>query len=584
MAAFEVGAAGFVLDGEPFRVISGALHYFRVHPDHWRDRLEKARQLGLNTIDTYVSWNFHSTAPGEFRLDGWRDLGRFLDLAGELGLYAIVRPGPYICAEWANGGFPTWLTAAGDVRLRSADPRYLDAVAGYYASVLPVVARRQVSRGGNVLMVQVENEYGAYGDDPAYLQALVELVRGEGIDVPLFTCDQAEDGMLQRGGLPELLRTATFGSRVAERLATLRRHQPTGPLMCAEFWNGWFDSWGQHHHTTDVGASAESLDDLLAAGASVNLYMFHGGTNFGLTNGANHKGTYAPITTSYDYDAPLAEDGSPGAKFAAYREVISRHAPVPTVGPADAEPAPAFTVPLRRGRSWTDFARPLRAFDHLPSLEEIDPGAVFALYETDLRGDDGAIGFGSVRDRAECFVDGVGVGTMLRQLHETGLSLPQGADGRLQLLVSDLGRVDYGCRLGEPKGLIGPARTATRTLTAWRAAGIDHQALGYHGHEGGGEAIDPDSTVGGPLVAWASFDAQPGRDLFLDVSGWGHGVAWLNGFCLGRYWSAGPTRTLYVPGPEVRETGNSLVVWEFATCGRPQARFVPRPQLGHTEV
>lgn len=585
MAGFGIEAEGFVLDGEPFRILSGALHYFRVHPEQWRDRLEKARQLGLNTIDTYVAWNFHSSRPGEFRLDGWRDLGRFLDLAADLGLYAIVRPGPYICAEWSNGGFPAWLTARDDVRLRSADTGYLSAVAGYYESVLPVIAERQVSRGGNVLMVQVENEYGAYGDDQDYLRSLVALVRGNDIDVPLFTCDQADDGMLARGGLPELLRTATFGSRVGERLAVLRRHQPAGPLMCAEFWNGWFDSWGQHHHTTAVDASAASLDELLAAGASVNLYMFHGGTNFGLANGANHKGTYAPIVTSYDYDAPLSEDGSPSEKFAAYRDVIARHAPVPADRPAGFRPAPEFTATLHRGRPWTEFtSTPLRAFDHLPSLDELDPAAAFVLYETDVESGDDVIAFGGVRDRADLLVDGVRIGTLLRQLHEKSLSLPSGRAGRLQVLVSDLGRVDYGRRLGEPKGLIAPARTGARTLAAWRAATIDHEALGRLGRQPGGEPVDAGSPVAGPLVMWATFDAEPGRDLFLDVSGWGHGVAWLNGLCLGRYWSAGPTRTMYVPGPQIRAAGNTLVVWELSACVRPEARFVSHPRLGHTEV
>nr|WP_231980138.1 beta-galactosidase family protein [Tessaracoccus coleopterorum] len=309
------------------------MHYFRVHPDLWEDRIIKARQLGLNTIDTYVAWNFHSSREGEFRTDGWHDLGRFLDLAAKHGLYAIVRPGPYICAEWRNAGMPTWLTAKPGIRVRTSDPRYMDATAAYYAQLLPLVRERQISRGGNVLMVQVENEYGAYGDDAAYLRSLVELIKAQGIDVPLFTCDQANDEMLGRGGLPELLRTGTFGSRTTERLEVLRRHQETGPLMCTEFWDGWFDSWGREHHITAPEQSAADLDALLAVGGSVNLYMLHGGTNFALYNGANDKGVYVPTITSYDYDAPLSEDGTPGPKFDAFREVIARYAPVPEETP-----------------------------------------------------------------------------------------------------------------------------------------------------------------------------------------------------------------------------------------------------------
>jgi beta-galactosidase len=354
MPTFEIGERDFLLDGRPFQVISGALHYFRVHPDQWADRIRAARLLGLNTIETYVAWNFHAPTPDEFDLTGRRDLGRFLDLVAAEGLHAIVRPGPYICAEWDGGGLPAWLFADGAAGVRRHDPAFLAAIGDYYAHVLPVVAQRQATRGGPVLMVQVENEYGAYPGVPdderaAYLRELVRLTREQGIDVPLFTSDQADDEHLARGGLPELHKTANFGSRTTERLATLRRHQRTGPLMCTEFWNGWFDSWGQIHHVTAPEDTAAELDDLLAAGASVNLYMVHGGTNPGLTNGANDKGTYLPITTSYDYDAPLAEDGAPTAKFHALRAVIAKHAPVPDELPAEPAPARRGADPARRG-------------------------------------------------------------------------------------------------------------------------------------------------------------------------------------------------------------------------------------------
>ncbi len=577
--SFMVADDGFRLDGQPFRIISGSLHYFRVHPDLWEDRLIKARQLGLNTIDTYVAWNFHSTREGEFRTDGWRDLGRFLDLAAEHGLYAIVRPGPYICAEWRNAGLPTWLTAHPGIKVRTSDPLYLDATADFYSQVLPVVAERQITRGGNVLMVQVENEYGAYGDDKGYLRSLVDLIRGQGIDVPLFTCDQANDEMLTRGGLPELLRTGTFGSRSVERLATLRRHQPTGPLMCTEFWNGWFDSWGQHHHTTTAAESAADLDDLLTAGASVNLYMLHGGTNFGLNNGANDKGVYVPITTSYDYDAPLREDGTPGPKFHAFREVIARHEPVPADLPAEFEPAPAFEVAL--GRSDWEAALPagLEGFDRLPMQDEVDPEAMYVLYETDVTDADRVVVFDEVRDRAFGFLDGRPIGTVERARHERALPLP-GA-GRLRLLVEDLGRVNYAKRLGESKGLIGPARTATRELVDWDVAVVDHASLPEA--VGSVEALQGDRPVCGPVLLSGTFDAT-GDDLFLDTTEIGTGIVWVNGLLLGRYWSAGPTETMFVPGPLLREKDNSIVVWELEAVSRPVAEFVSIPQLGHTEA
>jgi beta-galactosidase len=349
MPTFEIGDTDFLLDGRPHQVVSGALHYFRVHPDQWADRIRKARLMGLNTVETYVAWNFHAPERGRFDLDGARDLGRFLDLVAAEGMHAIVRPGPYICAEWDNGGLPAWLLADPEVGVRRHEPRYLAAIEQYYDQLLPLVAERQVTRGGPVIAVQVENEYGAYGDDHDYLRALIAMNRDRGIEVPLLSCDQADDEMQARGSVPELHRTVTFGTRAKERLELLRRHQPTGPLMCMEFWNGWFDSWGQPHHVAPAEMNAQDLDDLLALGASVNLYMFHGGTNFGFTGGANDKHTYQPITTSYDYDAPLAEHGAVTDKWRAMREVISRYAPVPDEVPADPAPAPELTAALDGG-------------------------------------------------------------------------------------------------------------------------------------------------------------------------------------------------------------------------------------------
>ncbi|MFJ9080767.1 beta-galactosidase family protein, partial [Streptomyces sp. NPDC102278] len=333
MPLLRIDDDGFRLDGEPFRFLSGGLHYFRVHPGHWRDRLRKARLMGLNTVETYVPWNLHEPRPGEFRMEGGLDLPGFLDLAAAEGLFVLLRPGPYICAEWEGGGLPSWLLADPDIRLRSRDPRFLAAVDDYFRQLLFPLRSRLATRGGPVLAVQVENEYGAYGDDTAYLEHLADSLRGCGVDVPLFTCDQPAD--LERGALPGVLATANFGSRSAQSLAALRAVRPSGPLLCTEFWIGWFDRWGGNHIVRDAEDAAQELDELLATGASVNFYMFHGGTNFGFMNGANDKHTYRPTVTSYDYDAPLDEAGDPTEKFNAFREVIAKYAPVPT------EPLPA---------------------------------------------------------------------------------------------------------------------------------------------------------------------------------------------------------------------------------------------------
>ncbi|ROS73334.1 beta-galactosidase family protein [Cellulomonas sp. PhB143] len=587
MSTFEIGEEDFLLDGRPFQVISGALHYFRVHPEHWADRIRKARLMGLNTIETYVAWNFHAPRPGVFETDGRRDLGRFLDLVAAEGLHAIVRPGPYVCAEWDGGGLPAWLLADPAVGVRRDEPRYLAAVADYYAALLPIVAERQVGRGGPVVAVQVENEYGAYGDDPGYLRALVWMVRDGGIDVPLLTCDQADDAMLARGGLPELHRTATFGSRAAERLATLRRHQPTGPLMCGEFWNGWFDSWGQHHHTAPVGLNVDDLDELLASGASVNLYLFHGGTNFGLTNGANDKGVYVPVTTSYDYDAPLSESGDPTDKYFALREVIARYAPVPDELPAARVPAPELDLVLDRALAWTD-ARGLLGegsrHEHLPTMDEVGAWSGLTSYRTEVLPDDVALAVGEVRDRALALLDGAPVGVLSRAEHATTLPLPARA-GTLELVVEDQGRVGYGPRIGEPKGLVGPARTATRRLDRWDVTPLDLAELPGALVERlrGRDRVESMRPVAGPAFRLATFATEPGRDHFLRLDGWTKGFAWINGFLLGRYWSAGPTRTLYVPGPLLRARDNELTILELHGAATATARFVAGPDLGHTE-
>lgn len=621
MPTFDIGPEDFQLDGERMQVVSGALHYFRVHPDQWADRIRKARLMGLNTIETYVPWNFHAPEPGVFHLDGRRDLGRFLDLVAAEGLHAIVRPGPYICAEWDGGGLPAWLLADSAVGVRRHEPRFLDAIGTYYANLLPLVAERQVTRGGPVLMVQVENEYGAYGDDPLperqkYLRALVDLVHEQGIDVPLFTCDQADDEMLARGGLPELHKTATFGSRTVERFEVLRRHQPTGPLMCMEFWNGWFDSWGLEHHVAPAEANAADLDDLLAAGGSVNLYMFHGGTNFGLTSGANDKGIYRPITTSYDYDAPLAEDGTPTAKYFAMRDVIARHLPTPHADPDHGSrddrirngDAPQVDVALTARVPLPDVLPVLlrdepRTFTSVPTTDDLELWSGFAVYRTTIQADDAVLTVNEVRDRALVLVDGEQVGVLDRGSHTFAVTLPA-RNGELTVLVEDQGRVNYGPRIGEPKGLIGPVRTAVRTLDEWSAgalrvedapkllrAALDRSDAAASGpgnavigtNEAGDAGDAGDAAAGGAGLYRGTFDSVAGTDHFLRLDGWTKGLAWVNGELLGRYWSLGPTHTLYVPGPLVRTAENELVLLELQGTASTRARFVAAPDLGITE-
>ena len=581
MASFTIGDTDFLLDGTPHRIIAGAIHYFRVHPDQWADRIRKARLMGLNAIETYVAWNAHEPRRGEWRADAQNDLGRFLDLVAAEGLHAIVRPGPYICAEWHNGGLPVWVTSAHQGRLRSSDPAFLEDVTAYLRRVYDIVAPRQIERGGNVVLVQIENEYGAYGSDKDYLRHLVAVTRDAGITVPLTTVDQPVDDHLAHGTLPELHSTGSFGSRVTERLATLRAHQPTGPLMCSEFWDGWFDWWGGFHHTTGVEEAASELDALLTAGASVSIYMFHGGTNFGYTNGANDKGRYLPIVTSYDYDAPLDEKGDPTAKYRAFREVIARFAPVPDELPPAASAAPAIEAPLEPLGDWIPAEVDLPAAERPATFEEIDHLGPLVRFDTHVpahlqTGRPATFRVGEVRDFAWVSVDGQVRGTISRTEHQNSIVLVPGET--LSLLVEDRGRVNYASRIGESKGLIGLPELAGVPLGAWTATPIDPDVIAARLHDA------PVSEPAGERTALRGrFVLDEPHDLFLDTRHWGRGYVYVNGFALGRYSHIGPQETLYIPAPVVRSGENTIVVLELDHVAERVARFVPEHRLGPLE-
>ncbi|MER6786947.1 glycoside hydrolase family 35 protein [Streptomyces sp. NPDC000658] len=583
MPALTTTSDGFLLHGAPFRIVSGALHYFRVHPDQWTDRLRKARLMGLNTVETYIPWNLHQPEAGTLVLDGLLDLPRFLRLAADEGLHVLLRPGPFICAEWDGGGLPHWLTADPDMRLRSSDPRFTDVIDRYLDLLLPPLLPYMAAAGGPVIAVQVENEYGAYGDDVAYLKHLEQSFRSRGVEELLFTCDQTDGDHLENGTLPGVLATGTFGSRVESSLRRLRQAQPEGPLMCAEFWIGWFDHWGGPHHGRDTEDAAADLDRLLSAGASVNIYMFHGGTNFGYTNGANHHHAYAPTVTSYDYDAPLTESGDPGPKYHAFREVIARHAPVPDEpAPAPSPKLPPTTVELTHRTPLFPLAgSPVHATDPL-TADDLGQRAGYTLYRTTVPAHGpGLLHFtGGVGDRAQVFLDGAPAGVLERERYDETLPVhvPR-ADAVLEVLVENMGRVNYGPRIGVPKGLLGPVAFNGVPLRGW-----DCHAL----------PLDVAPTAGTPATASIStgpacvqpafhhgrFEVGTPADTFLSLPGWTKGQAWINGFPLGRYWNRGPQRTLYVPAPVLRAGDNDLVLLELHGTTAHRAHLTDTPDLG----
>lgn len=581
---FVVGEKDFELDGEPFQIRAGSIHFARVHPDQWRDRIRKAKQMGLNTVETYIMWNFHSPQKGTYDWSGWRDLGRFLDLIQEEGMWAIVRPGPYVCAEWDNGGLPTWLTSDPEVELRKENAAYMAAVREYMAQIGAIVAPRMIDAGGPIILMQVENEYGAYGDDKQYLRDLVDLYRDVGITVPLTTVDQPQPKMLENGTLPDLLATGSFGSRVPERLATLREHQSTGPLMCAEFWVGWFDHWADIHHVTSVEDTTRSLRDFLEAGASFTVYMFHGGTSFGMTSGANDKGIYRSTVTSYDYDAPLAEDGTPTEKYWAFRDAIADYHEVPTETPSPRRPAP---TPQGALTAWSPLLNVVAHSNAVgptitggaPTFEDFGGEDGILLYSTAWQSSEPQVlEMPDLKDRAHVFVDGRPVGAAQRSLHNRKLTIPP-VDENITVLVENEGRVNYGPRLGETTGL-GPAMLNGQPVDNWETTFIP---LDPHLLATNLETIESDQPLPGPLVASGTFETdRPGVDMFLDTEAWGRGYAFLNGFFLGRYSFERPQRTLYVPGPIVKDI-NTVTIIEMRALSSPAVVFAEQPDLGPTE-
>jgi beta-galactosidase len=569
--------------GVPHRILSGALHYFRVHPDLWRDRIRRLADLGLNTVDTYVPWNFHQPREDEApRFDGWRDIERFIRTVGEEGLDVIVRPGPYICAEWSNGGLPSWLTGR-DVAVRSSDPAFTSAVGRWFDELVPRIAALQASEGGPVVAVQVENEFGSYGDDQAYLRWNRQALTTRGIRELLFTADGPTELMLDGGTLPGTLTAVTLGSKpdAARRLLAARR--PDEPFLVAEFWNGWFDHWGKPHHVRGVDSAVRTLRGIIADGGSVSIYMAHGGTNFGLWAGANdHEGRLDPVVTSYDSDAPIAEDGSLTAKFFAMREALGARGPLRS--PARLPTLPPTRVPLAHRADLLAGLRavpaPTSTAPRPASFERLglDAGMVLHAAHPCIPAGEHRLVLTDVRDRALVFADGTLLGVADPDspellLHGTGDVV------RLEVLVENLGRVNYGPGTGRHKGLLGPVLVDRRIVQGWDSTPVALQEWSS-AELADAVAAGPASTQAGFAVA--TFDVDTPADTFLALPGSSRGLVWINGFLLGRYWEIGPQVTLYCPAPLLHADENTVTVLELERLGAV-VELRDRPELGPPE-
>ena len=578
---FAIKPEGFELDGKPMRIISGAIHYFRVPREYWEDRLLKLKACGFNTVETYIAWNAHQPTEDEFIYDGMLDVCEFLRTAQRLGLWAIVRPGPYICSEWEFGALPWWLLKKPGIRLRCLNAPYMEAVDRFFDDLLPRLAPLQLTRGGNILMMQVENEYVSYGDDKPYLPALAEGMRRRGIEVPLFTSDGATDFMLTGGTLPGIHKTANFGSRAGEQYDKLREFQPDGPLMCCEFWNGWFDHWTEKHHTRDPQEAADALRDILSHGASVSAYMFHGGTNFGFMNGANGYETYEPTVNSYDDDAPVDENGALTPKYHLFREVIAEFAGAPDTEP----PAP---IPTRRYGE-VAFTECARLYDNLDALsapvhsaapltmEELDLGYGFVLYRTHVAGprEELPVVLQDVHDRAHIYVNGELRGIQYRNDAEPQVKLAVPREGcDLDILVENMGRINYGYHLLDRKGITEGIRLGQAFVYQW-----DNYPLGLTDLSGVRFERKAPAFDGTPLFMRATLDVDEPCDTFIKLPGFKKGVIFVNGRILSRYWEVGPQHSAYLPAPFMRKGENEIIVLELDGFDRPVAVLDDTPEL-----
>lgn len=584
MNTFEV-KDNFYLNGEPFQIISGAFHYFRTVPEYWRDRLEKCKAMGCNTVETYIPWNMHEPQRGTFVFDGMLDLERFINLTQELGLYLIIRPSPYICAEWEFGGLPAWLLKEDGMRLRVSYKPFIEAFEEYYKVLLPKLVPHQIGNGGNIILMQVENEYGYYANDAAYMTAMRDMMRRYGITTALVTSDGPYEDSLNAGTLPDALPTGNFGSHTKERFEFLKKYTKDRPLMCTEFWVGWFDHWGNGGHMRGhLDESVQDLDDMLSLG-HVNIYMFEGGTNFGFMNGSNYYDELTPDVTSYDYDGVLTEDGQITEKYLKYQKVISKYTKLPEV---------TFTTKIERkdyGTVKLDAAVSLfSTLDTLSSpvespfpvsMEKLSQNYGYILYRSALRTEEKIekIRLWEANDRASLFVNEEPLVTLYdRELEKEHEVTAEGVRGQnLDILVENMGRVNFGPRMEKQRKGIGQCVQINGHMhNDWQIYSLpleDISKVDFSGEEKEGTpsfyryylTIPENETLG---------------DTFLDCTGFGKGCVFVNGFNIGRFWKIGPQKRLYIPAPLLKKGRNEIIFFETDGEAAFEIHLCDQPDLG----
>ena len=584
----EIKDGKFLLNGEEFRIYSGCIHYFRVPQALWKDRLAKLKAAGLNTVETYVAWNMHEAKRGEYVFSGMADIVKFIKTAQELGLYVILRPGPYICAEWDLGGLPAWILADKNVVLRCMNKPYLAYVEEWFKVLFDKVRDLQITRGGNIIAMQIENEYGSYGNDKEYLQYIADLMKKCGAEVLLFTADGNWSNFISGGGLPGVYKTLTFGSNAAGAFSALKGLQDENmPKTCMEFWDGWFDHWGEKHHVRPPKQVEKEIKDFLDAGANFNLYMFHGGTNFGFTAGANHFGDYQPTTTSYDYNAPLNEWGDYTPLYHVLRALMLKERGL-SESDLPLPPAPKYTdIGMVK---MTEFASLKGNLDNIgtkhrsgnpASMEDLGQQSGYMYYSTVMQGKYALqpLAVNGIHDLAYISVNGGAPKRVYR--NKKGLfgkkdvascKFLQGAGEKLTLdiFLDCMGRVNYGARIYDRKG-IESVTYGNQLLFGWDIWTLPMDNL---------QKLSYDGVKSVPCFMRGTFDAKSTGECFVHLKGFVKGFVTVNGFNLGRYWNIGPQKALWLPSCLLKEKDNEIVVFEQEGYSAAQVEITSVPDLG----
>ncbi|MCX6287530.1 MAG: beta-galactosidase [Bacteroidetes bacterium] len=576
---FKIGDGEFMLDQQPFQIISGEMHFARIPRECWRDRLHMARTMGLNTVATYVFWNYHETEKGKYNFKDNADIAEFCRLAQQEGLWVIIRPSPYACAEWEFGGYPWWLLREKGLKVRSQDPRFMKMSRKYFTALAKQLAPLQVTQGGPIIMVQIENEYGSYDKDKEYLGKYRDIYREVGFDVDLYTCDGPSQ--MPAGCLPGVLPAVNGLDNVKEVKDIINKcNNNHGPYFIAEWYPAWFDSWGLNHHVVPYQDFIQTYDSVLAAGLSINIYMAHGGTTRWFWNGANmsRKDPYMPQTSSYDYDAPIDEAGNATPKFMAMREVIMKHLPKDVVLPAVPEKKKSIAIPEFRLTQ----SSPL--FENLPtpiavstplSFEDFGQGYGYMLYRTNIKGPAmGLLKISQMRDYALVYLDGKRIAILDRRLKQDSVELNVPEDGaRLDILLENNGRINYGYFLNDNKqGITEKVTFKGKDIRFWTMYGfpmIDIRNLKFSSGK----------TATGPVYRRGLFSVNDPGDTYIDLSQWGKGHVWINGRSIGKYWNIGPQQTLFVPAQWLKKGENEIVIIEQLKLGQEAIQFLDHPVL-----